>query len=90
MTEPPDVTMDEDDTGLSIIWTGTDIHPDTYEITQDGVLIASGSWNSSSESLTVLLDGLSVGDYTFVVTLNDTSGNSVSDSVVVTVEEDAE
>jgi len=86
INHPTDVVMTESDLGLIIVWNGSDVHPDQYEITLDGVLFSSGQWNSSSEYLNVSLDGLAIGEYTFVITLNDTSNNTVSDTVVITVE----
>ncbi|MGY5859525.1 MAG: NosD domain-containing protein [Candidatus Thorarchaeota archaeon] len=71
--------------GQSISWTADDYDPASYSVTLDGVEIMSGAWNSTAENITISLDGLSVGDYTYVVTFTDGSGNSATDTVVVTV-----
>ena len=85
VNSPSDININEGSTGVSIIWTGDDLHPATYQVRRDDLVIASGLWNSSAESIIVPLDGLPAGEYLFELTLNDTSGISVSDSVVVTV-----
>jgi hypothetical protein len=81
---PPDIVMTVGD-NESIVWTGSDLHPSSYEITRDGVSIESGSWNSNSDQFTVELNELSLGNYTFAITLSDTSGNFISDTVHVSV-----
>ncbi len=83
---PDDVTYEEDETGNSIPWTATDTNPYMYSITKDGVVVKEGYWESG-EGIEINVDGLSVGDYTYVCTVNDTGGNSASDEVTVTVTE---
>jgi len=82
---PDDLTYNEGDTGYSIIWVPTDSYPASYEILKDGVVVSSGSWNSSVETLTVAVDGLTVGVYTYTAFVVDIGGNSNSDTVLVTV-----
>ena len=45
----------------------------------------SGAWNSTIENITVSVDGLSVGTHIFELRVVDTSGNSATHTVVVTV-----
>jgi len=82
---PSDITYEEGATGNSITWTSNDAYPDKYNITKDGSFVKSGLWNISGELITVLVDGLEVGEYTYTCTVNDTSGHSASDSVTVKV-----
>jgi len=77
---PDDVTYEEDETGNNIPWTATDANP------YDGVVVEEGYWDSGV-AISIDVDGLSVGDYTYVCTVNDTGGNSASDEVTVTVTE---
>ncbi|MBY9007143.1 MAG: hypothetical protein KGD63_10320 [Candidatus Lokiarchaeota archaeon] len=74
----------EGTTGHSIIWIATDDNPTTYIITQNGTIVASGSW-SSGDSITVSVDGLSVGIYQYTCTINDGDGLSDSNFVMVKV-----
>ncbi|MFW9838293.1 MAG: NosD domain-containing protein [Candidatus Thorarchaeota archaeon] len=71
--------------GRNITWIAEDYDPASYSVNLDGVEVMSGMWNSTSESVTITADGLSIGDHTFVVTFIDGSGNSATDNVVVTV-----
>jgi hypothetical protein len=87
ISAPDDLDFNEGTTGTSVSWNGTDLHPATYEILRDSVSIASGLWNASSEVITVSLDWLSPGTYNYTCVFTDGSGNSVSDTVMVTVNE---
>jgi len=72
-------------TGRTIAWIPEDYDPASYSVTLDGVEVMSGAWNSTAENVTISVDGLAVGTHTFVVTFVDGSGNSATDTVVVTV-----
>ena len=82
---PEGLEFTEGTTGQSLNWNGTDLYPAQYSIYLDGIQIASGSWNSSDEIITVSLDGLAPGMYNYTCVLTDESGNWGSDSVMVTV-----
>ncbi len=84
VSSPIDISFNEGDIGNSITWFITDTNPDTYIITQDGITVDSGSWASESE-ITISLDGLTEGTYTFIIIVADDEGLSASDSVDVTV-----
>ncbi|MFW9806566.1 MAG: hypothetical protein ACFFFK_07545, partial [Candidatus Thorarchaeota archaeon] len=83
---PSDVTYDEGDTGYSISWNPSDLHPVSYEIFRDGVLIRSGPWNSSGESISISVDGLAPGEYNYTISVIDIGANSVVDQVNVVVQ----
>jgi parallel beta-helix repeat protein len=72
-------------TGRTIAWIPEDYDPASYSVTLDGIEVMSGAWNSTTENVTISADGLAVGTHTFVVTFVDGSGNSATDTVVVTV-----
>jgi len=88
-TAPPviddvtDFAYEEGDTGNSITWHPSDSNPDYYSITRDGITIDEGPWLGGD--ITVNIDGLAYESYTFVCFVNDTEGQSASDTVVVTV-----
>ncbi|KXH70482.1 MAG: hypothetical protein AM326_04360 [Candidatus Thorarchaeota archaeon SMTZ-45] len=71
--------------GRWITWIAEDHDPASYSVTLDGIEVMSGAWNSTAENVTISVDGLSVGDHTFVIVFLDGSGNANTDTVVVTV-----
>ncbi|MCG3220277.1 MAG: hypothetical protein H7641_02760, partial [Candidatus Heimdallarchaeota archaeon] len=88
-TAPPsiddvaDFDYEEGDTGNSITWHPSDANPDYYSITRDGTIIDDGPWLGGD--INIDIDGLVYGSYTFVCFVNDTEGQSASDTVVITV-----
>ena len=84
LTNPSDITYSEESIGHKITWTATDYNPSTYKIYQDDIEVASGAWVSGS-SITVNVDGLLIGSYDYTIIVYDTSSNSVSNTVIVTV-----
>ena len=82
---PADFDYDEGETGNTIIWTPTDSHPKNYTLYKDGVIEESGVWDGSA--ITIDVDGLSPGDYNYTIVVFDLGGNSVTDTVIVTVNE---
>ncbi len=83
---PADVVYFEGDTGNSITWNPSDLHPVSYEIFRNGVLIKSGMWNSSSESIVVSVDGLALGVHNYTLVVIDIGNNSALDQVDVVVQ----
>jgi hypothetical protein len=90
---PPEPTIDhpldqiiaEGSTTNKIDWNPEDVDPSKYEIFQDSVLVKSGLWNSSSETISIFIDGLSVGVYVYEIIVYDVANHTVTDSVMVTV-----
>ncbi|MHA2192140.1 MAG: hypothetical protein ACXAAR_01795 [Candidatus Thorarchaeota archaeon] len=82
---PPDVSYNEGEVGSSITWDPSDLHPLNYTIDKDGIPIKSGTWNSSLETITVSVEGLSLGTYDYTLEVFDIGGNPASDVVRVTV-----
>lgn len=83
---PEDVEFTEGASGFAIEWDPSDLRPETYELLVDSVSTYTGLWNSSSETIFINLDGLAVGTYNFTCVVSDEAGNSVSDTVIVTVD----
>ncbi len=81
--QPADITYEEGSTGHSITWNPSDANPLSYTVTRDGTFVDGGPWSGSS--ITVNVEGLSVGTYIYNCTVYDTAGNSASDIVNVTV-----
>ncbi len=84
---PSDLEYIEGDSDHSISWTPGDAHPVSYVVYLDGVPVKSGAWNSSSEVITISVDGLSLGTYNYTIVVTDIGGNTASDTVIVTVAE---
>jgi parallel beta-helix repeat protein len=84
---PEDIEYVAGSTGNNIVWAGSDSFPASYEIFIDSESTKIGAWNSSTESITVSVDGLAAGEYNYTIVLTDQGGNSVSDSVIVVVTE---
>jgi len=84
LDEPADITYEEGETGYSITWKPRDANPHMYNVTMDGVLVPgySGVWDG--RDITINVDGLDVGTYIFVCSVNDTAGRSATNSVTVT------
>ena len=80
---PADIQYRGNTAGHSIVWYPADSHPDRYELYRNGLLIDTGDWHGSPVIIGV--DGLLVGTYVFTITVYDTCGNWVSDTVLVTV-----
>ncbi|MFX1603305.1 MAG: NosD domain-containing protein, partial [Promethearchaeota archaeon] len=82
---PSDIEYEHGTTDHSIVWTPDDLNPQSYAIYLNGTEVRSGAWNSTSETITISVDGLAIGAYNYTVVLHDTSGNSANDTVLVTV-----
>lgn len=85
LSHPADIYYDDDSVAsYEISWIAADSLPDTYVLTKDGMFNSSGSWTSG---LPIVIDvsGLSLGSYTFVLSVNDTTGNISNDTVYVIV-----
>jgi C4-type Zn-finger protein len=84
ITSPANFTYVEGSFGNSISWSGVDDYPDNYIIYQNATINATASW-SSGVPIVYNIDGRMKGTYNFTIILYDSSGNSVSDTVMVTV-----
>ncbi|MFQ5978677.1 MAG: nitrous oxide reductase family maturation protein NosD [Candidatus Heimdallarchaeota archaeon] len=83
LSTPADIDYAEGSTGYNITWNAYDRHPGTYNVTRNGTLIANDTW--TAPSIVLQVDGLPFGNYTFMITVYDTFGNFISDTVVVRV-----
>ena len=82
---PNDFTYEFASTGNTITWSAIDSAPSTYNITKDGVLIVDSIVWISGESIIRSIDGNSVGNYSYNITLLDGSGNIAFDEITVEV-----
>ncbi len=80
---PLDIIYEYDTTGHSIIWSVSDLYPNEYTIYLDEVYFANGTWTPGPIALDI--DGLALGEYNYTIRINDTIGNSATNTVIVTV-----
>jgi len=85
INQPSDTSYEEGSTGNVIVWNPDDINPYRCEVNRDGTVVTNDFWDGSN--ITEDIDGLSAGTYIYICTVYDKAGNSISDSVTVTVEE---
>ncbi|TFH06820.1 MAG: hypothetical protein E4H14_09910 [Candidatus Thorarchaeota archaeon] len=88
MNSPHDMYIFVGISGNELAWIISDQNPDNYELYQDDVLVASGSWASSPWTYRYSINGFAEGTYVFMLTIYDIDGNSVSDYVTVYVQTD--
>ncbi|MBD3408136.1 MAG: hypothetical protein GF411_18590 [Candidatus Lokiarchaeota archaeon] len=86
INEIPDRIVFEDGTDQELSWNVQDLHPGQYTLYRDGEVYDTGSW--STGVLSVNVDGMTEGDYLFVMEIRDLDGNADSDSVRVRVIDD--
>lgn len=82
---PDDIEYEMGVTGNAIDWRAHSSDPKSYNITFDEVLLKEGLWNSSTENIYVLVDGLSVGVYNYTLQVQNEENITLSDTVIVTV-----
>jgi hypothetical protein len=74
------------ETNNLLSWEVSDTYPGNYIIYNNSIVADQGNWNSAT-NITINIDGLSIGEHNFTITIFDASGNSVSDIVIVTVKD---
>ncbi|MDF1537314.1 MAG: hypothetical protein P1Q69_00195 [Candidatus Thorarchaeota archaeon] len=84
---PDNISYTEGETGFSITWTPFDAFPASYEILRNGTSLRAGQWNTTSETITISVDGLEAGTYNYTIVVTDLAGNFLSDTVLVSVAE---
>ena len=84
VNSPLDIIYVEGDTGNNITWEISDDDPSYWLVFRDGVHIDDSSWENKNETVIVDVDGLTVGNYMFMILASDNLIN-VTDSVLVKV-----
>ncbi|KKM26865.1 hypothetical protein LCGC14_1580470 [marine sediment metagenome] len=83
---PSNFTIFEGYTGESISWTATDANAGNYTITRDvTTVVTTTNWTSGSPVVYNIPDGLTQGFYEFTIDFKDTSLQSTTHSLIVTV-----
>lgn len=78
-----DIVCSEGAVNQFITWNAWDPHPSRYKILQNDYIVASGSWDNSP--ITIRIDNLSCGSYSFVCIVMDSYGNSAREVIHVSV-----
>jgi len=84
---PLDLTIELGYTGYSFSWTAADANPDTYtiELQGSGIVIGPTAWISGVAITYNIPEVFGIGIYTYNITFSDESGNSISNTVTVTI-----
>jgi len=85
---PADIAFYFTETGHTISWNVSDDYLNKYTVMDNDNVYSSGDINPDEPVITVSLDNLIIGVHNFTLHVNDTSGNSAEDTVVVTVKAD--
>jgi len=86
LTNLEDVRCEQTDSVTSLDWYVDDENPDFYTILMNGSVVESGDWVSGKISVQIN-NSDALGQYNYSVVLVDLSGNSASDTVIVTIED---
>ena len=82
-----DVSLEQSDSVFSLNWYVSDENPSSYVVYKDGEEISSGDWLSEQVIGIKIDQSISLGEYNYTMIATDFSGKTVSDTVIVTVED---
>jgi hypothetical protein len=83
INHPTDITITHGEEGRIITWNPSDANPDSYQILRNGTIIDSDDWSGSN--IFISLDELGIATWNYTLVVIDLGGNTVSDTVMVTV-----
>ncbi|MHA2295049.1 MAG: right-handed parallel beta-helix repeat-containing protein [Candidatus Hodarchaeales archaeon] len=81
---PADLTFEEGSSDNNVTWIASDPQADKYEIYLDGVNITNGTWNDGV-AIVYNVDNLTVGFYIIDIILMETTGQIITDKVLISV-----
>ena len=82
ISSPANVTIAAGGT-VNVTWTASDLFPDSYRLFVNDTEELGEEWDGTAVAVSV--EDLEIGVYNFTMEVVDTSGNRVSDTVMVTV-----
>ncbi|MBD3405277.1 MAG: hypothetical protein GF411_03960 [Candidatus Lokiarchaeota archaeon] len=85
---PIDRTLESGPENQSIVWNPSDLDPDSYEIMRNGTIVQSGNWLGGSITLDFV--PALTGVFNFTIIVSDGSSNTITDTVMVTIEDTTE
>ena len=83
---PLDLTFQSGTIGNNVSWLGSDYSAENYIVYLDDVNWKSGMWLSGN-TIDINVDVLTVGTYNVTIVIFDTYSHSISDTVIVTVQQ---
>jgi C4-type Zn-finger protein len=88
ITSPDDIIISEGYSTQSITWEANDAHPTIYSIQcNESEVVSEEAWSNGNITFDIP-EGKTKGTYTYTIIIEDESGNSVSDTVELTVNKD--
>ncbi len=84
LDSPTDMVLEGPANGV-ITWFASAFKPDLYSIKENGVVVDEGAWDGGN--ITISFSRQDLGDYVFSVIIETQSGISMSDMVIVTVQD---
>jgi hypothetical protein len=89
VNSPIDLTYEWGSIDNEITWIAEDNYQlASYSITRDAIEVQSGTLSGTYAELTIDIDGLDIGTYSFIITVSD-GYNQISDEVIVNVEDNS-
>ena len=81
-----DLLLELGDDSQSIIWTITDINPENYTVVCNSeTILEELAWSTTEETITITLQDLEIGTFSYTITVFDIWGQSSTNTVIVTV-----
>ena len=89
ISAPSDLALEFGYTGQSLSWTATDANPDNYtiELQGSGIVAGPSAWTSGGTVTYDIPEDFVIGVYIYTINFTDDSGNFITDSVEITVED---
>jgi len=84
VTSPEDISCYYESTNNAINWEATDPYLSYYLVMMNGIYYDGGEFTSTTETITVNIDGLDLGIYEFTLLVSNEGANT-TDTVIVTV-----
>ncbi|OLS20966.1 MAG: hypothetical protein HeimC2_35190 [Candidatus Heimdallarchaeota archaeon LC_2] len=78
----PEFEFYTNETNQVISWQVYDLHPSSYSVLIDGILVISNIWDNN-EMIIFDLEQLDVGTYNITIIVSDNSDNKVSHSIII-------
>ncbi len=88
LSSPDDILYDEGSTGNTIEWSPTEQSQSLFKVYRDEIEIGMGAWDGpNGQNISINIDGLEPGIYTYELVFFEASGLNVSDLVTVSVQD---
>jgi hypothetical protein len=85
LNAPDDIAYYEGTIGHTIQWHPADPHPVNYTVYRNSLILRTGTWNSTGETILASVDGLASGLHSYTIVVRNAGGNFATDTVFVTV-----